>query len=306
MKTVRQELGYKEKKGQYTKFGQWYADRVQDSQYRDAPWCDMFLAWAANKAGVSEYVGEFAWTPSHAAWFIQKGAWSKKPEPGALVFFDWRGGKSYKGIDHVGIVERVAGKKIHTIEANVDRVWLKRKVRETDKVVGYGIPRLVKANADLNEIRSTEQPFISPPRSQTGQGSPLDFLGTPVALLAAMVLTTIVLSLRLTRRRGAHRRLSWPWFARSRSSSAQDVRRVPTPRNPFAGESPPERRPAGSRPRTAAPPQTFQTSQIVRPAQTARPKPQSAPQAARPARTRVAAGSVPEPASRRRRPYERS
>ena len=253
----------------------------------------MFLAWAANKAGVSEYVGEFAWTPSHAAWFIQKGAWSKKPEPGALVFFDWRGGKSYKGIDHVGIVERVAGKKIHTIEANVDRVWLKRKVRTTDKVVGYGIPRLVKANAELNEIRSTEQPFISPPRSQTGQGTPFDFLGTPVALLAAMVLTTIVLSLRLTGRRGAHRRLSWSWSPRSRSA-AQDVRRVPASANPFAAESPPERRPVRKVP---APPHT------------SRPRAQSfqgAPQAARPARTPVPAGSAPEPAARRRRPYERS
>ncbi|TDC05117.1 bifunctional glutathionylspermidine amidase/glutathionylspermidine synthetase, partial [Nonomuraea longispora] len=212
---MRQEIGYKEKSGQLTKFGQWYADRVQDTQYRNAPWCDMFLAWAADKAGVTEYVGEFAWTPSHAAWFIKQDAWTRKPEPGALVFFDWRGGKSYKGVDHVGVVERVSGKKIHTIEANVDRVWLKRKTRETDKVVGYGIPRLVKANAErLDEIRSTERPFVSAPRPETGHGSPLDVLGTPPALLAAMVLTTIVLSLRVTgRRRGTHRRLTWPWNA---------------------------------------------------------------------------------------------
>ncbi|MDP4504828.1 CHAP domain-containing protein [Nonomuraea sp. G32] len=218
METVRQELGYKEKGGQFTKFGQWYADRVQDTQYRNAPWCDMFLAWAADKAGLTQYVGGFAWTPSHAAWFIKQGAWTQQPEPGALVFFDWRGGKSYKGIDHVGVVERVEGKKIHTIEANVDRVWLKRKTRETDKVVGYGVPRLVKAAAAErpDEIRTTERPFISTPRAEPGPGSPLDVLGTPPALLAAMVLMTIVLSLRVTgRRRGTHRRLTWlrPWNA---------------------------------------------------------------------------------------------
>nr|WP_282707201.1 CHAP domain-containing protein [Nonomuraea coxensis] len=212
METVRQELGYKEKSGQFTKFGQWYADRVQDTQFRNAPWCDMFLAWAADRSGLTPYVGEFAWTPSHAAWFMKQGAWTQRPEPGALVFFDWRGGKSYKGVDHVGVVERVKGKKIHTIEANVDGVWLKRKVRETDKVVGYGVPRLVKDNADrLGEIRSTEQPFVRPPQSATGGSSPLDFLGTPPALLAAMVLVTVVLSLRFTRRRGIHRRLAWPW-----------------------------------------------------------------------------------------------
>ncbi|GAA3133557.1 CHAP domain-containing protein [Nonomuraea salmonea] len=299
---MRQELGYKEKSGQFTKFGQWYADRVQDTQYRDAPWCDMFLAWAADKAGVSDYVGEFAWTPSHAAWFIQKDAWSQRPEPGALVFFDWRGGKSYKGIDHVGVVERVAGKKIHTIEANVDRVWLKRKTRETDKVVGYGIPRLVKAKADEEEIRSTEQPFVSPPRTQTGHGSPFDILGTPPALLAVMVLTTIILSLRVTRRRGTHRRLVWPWLGR-RPSSAPDIQRVPSPRNPFAGEGAAkgaERKPARPQPRPAP-------SQPA-PSKPARPQPAKAQGAApaRPARPRVPAGSgsAAEHAPRRRRPYD--
>ncbi|GGS96246.1 CHAP domain-containing protein [Nonomuraea spiralis] len=212
LKQVRQELGYKEKSGQTTKFGHWYADRVQDTQYRDAPWCDMFIAWAADKADIGSYVGQFAWTPSHAAWFIKQNAWAQRPEPGALVFFDWSGGKSYKGIDHVGIVERVEGKKLHTIEANVDRVWLKRKVRDTDKVVGYGLPRLVKAGADqAAEIRTTEQPFVPAPRTDVGRNSPLDVLGTPPALLAAMVLVTVVLSLRLTgRRRGTHRRFTWP------------------------------------------------------------------------------------------------
>ncbi|WP_433511724.1 CHAP domain-containing protein [Nonomuraea sp. CA-143628] len=201
---MRGEVGYREKGGQLTKFGQWYADRVKDPQYRDAPWCDMFIAWAADKAGIGDYVGQFAWTPSHASWFIKQRAWSQQPEPGALVFYDWGGGKSYKGIDHVGIVERVDGKKIHTIEANVDRVWLKRKFRDTDKVVGYGLPRLVKANATLNEIRTTEQPLARQP-VPVSQGSPMDVLGSPLALLTMMVLTTVVVSLRLAgRRRGSH------------------------------------------------------------------------------------------------------
>ncbi|TYB51598.1 CHAP domain-containing protein [Nonomuraea sp. PA05] len=276
LKTVRQELGYKEKSGQFTKFGQWYADRVQDTQYRDAPWCDMFLAWAANKSGLSDYVGEFAWTPSHAAWFIQQNAWSRQPEPGALVFFDWRGGKSYKGIDHVGVVERVEGKKIHTIEANVDRVWLKRKTRETDKVVGYGLPRMVKENVErLEEIRSTERPIVAPPRTGTEHGSPLDVLGTPPALLAAMVLMTIVLSLRVTgRRRGTHRRLAWlPW--RGERTSPPAGPRVPSPRNPFAD------------------------------AEQEQPKPRAA------AKARVPAGAgpaspKPHPTPKRRKPYDPS
>ncbi|MFI6737905.1 CHAP domain-containing protein [Nonomuraea sp. NPDC050451] len=278
---MRQELGYKEKNGQFTKFGQWYADRVQDTQYRNGPWCDMFIAWAADKADLSQYVGEFAWTPSHAAWFMKQGAWTQKPEPGALVFFDWKGGKSYKGIDHVGIVESVSGKKIHTIEANVDRIWLKRKTRETDKVVGYGIPRMVKAGADkLGEIRSTERPFVPAPRVDTGQGSPLDVLGTPPALLTAMVLMTVLLSLRITgRRRGTHRRLTWPWNAPT------------TPHLPPQPEKARERVTVRAK---ASPPEHTQ----------AKPHPTPAP-TARPARARVtAAAATRHPTSTRRKPYE--
>ncbi|MCA2221145.1 CHAP domain-containing protein [Nonomuraea aurantiaca] len=230
---MRGEVGYREKGGQLTKFGQWYADRVKDPQYRDAPWCDMFIAWAADKAGVGDYVGQFAWTPSHASWFMKQRAWSQQPEPGALVFFDWGGGKSYKGIDHVGIVERVDGKKIHTIEANVDHVWLKRKFRDTDKVVGYGLPRVVKANATLNEIRSTEQPLARQPQPLS-QGSPMDVLGSPLALLTVMVLTTVAVSFRLAgRRRGGHTKIRTG--AETRAAAVEK-----TTRSAGYAEAPPE------------------------------------------------------------------
>ncbi|MER5421424.1 CHAP domain-containing protein [Streptosporangium roseum] len=139
------ELGYREQAGQRTTFGEWYSTNVvKDPQYRTAPWCDMVIAWAAGKAGVEDFVGQFAWTPSHARWFETRDAWSGEPEPGALVFFDWSGGKDIKGIDHVGVVERVEGGTLHTIEGNVDGVWLKRKTRDESKVVGYGLPRKVK------------------------------------------------------------------------------------------------------------------------------------------------------------------
>lgn len=104
----------------------------------------MFISWAADKAGVQGQVGEFALTTRHAKWFKKHGAWTDKPEPGALVFFDWSGSKHVGDIDHVGIVEKVVGRKIHTIEGNVDGVWLKRKVRDSSKIVGYGLPRKVK------------------------------------------------------------------------------------------------------------------------------------------------------------------
>ncbi|MFB9253443.1 CHAP domain-containing protein [Sphaerisporangium melleum] len=148
LEAMRSELGYREKAGQHTKFGDWYAENIdRDPQYKNAPWCDMFIAWAADKAGVRDYVGTFAWTPSHANWFKAQNAWSETPEPGAIVFYDWSGSKKVGAIDHVGVVEKVADDgKIHTIEGNVDKVWLKRKVRDESKVVGYGLPRKVMEN----------------------------------------------------------------------------------------------------------------------------------------------------------------
>ncbi|WP_285773069.1 CHAP domain-containing protein [Microtetraspora sp. NBRC 13810] len=202
LRVIEPELGYRERTDQHTKFGEWYAQAVQDPQYKKAPWCDMFLAWAANRAGVQEYVGEFAWTPSHARWFEQRDAWTGTPEPGALVFFDWSGGKGAKAIkkiDHVGIVEKVANGKIHTIEANVDKVWLKRKVRDESKVVGYGLPRKVKEHLESVELKVA--PGQAPGTTQSLTAATLpdrsDFSATlvpAVGLLSLLVGTTVVLA----------------------------------------------------------------------------------------------------------------
>ncbi|GAA2875106.1 hypothetical protein GCM10010517_35920 [Streptosporangium fragile] len=202
LSTIRTELGYREGPGQRSKFGEWYAaTKVRDPQYETAPWCDMFLAWAAEKAGAEEYVGQFAWTPSHARWFETHDAWSRTPEPGALVFFDWSGGKDIGGIDHVGVVERVEDGTIHTIEGNVDRVWLKRKKRDESKVVGYGLPRKVKEKL---AGAATGEDHTSPvaarielrPAPAPGSVAPAGHPGTlPVSPEAAVVAGLLVLVL---------------------------------------------------------------------------------------------------------------
>ncbi|MEU8380330.1 CHAP domain-containing protein [Streptosporangium sp. NPDC048865] len=226
LRTIKPELGYREGSGQYSKFGEWYAVNVaQDPQYRTAPWCAMFIAWAAEKAGVQEYVGQFAWTPSQARWFETHDAWTRTPEPGALVFFDWSGGKDIKGIDHVGVVESVNGGTIHTIEGNVDRIWLKRKTRDQSKVVGYGLPRKVKEKlagtasgeetaapqaAGRIEVRPALAPGSAPPANTPGTPGtlPVSMETAAIAGLLTFVLgTTFVLSrLRPRVTAGRHRR----------------------------------------------------------------------------------------------------
>src|SRR5690242_2852078 len=106
---LKSEIGYSEQSGGYTKFGSWYNSVEHDTDYSHQPWCDMFLSWAAHKLGYDKWFGQFAYTVDHAKWFRQQDAWGTKPVPGAIVFYDWSGGKSLDGIDHVGIVTSVDG-----------------------------------------------------------------------------------------------------------------------------------------------------------------------------------------------------
>jgi CHAP domain len=160
------ELGYTEKASGYTKYGDWYGKHVgKDPVFKDAPWCDMFLAWAADKAGVQDWTGEFASTPDHAKWFEKHDAWGHHPEPGAIVFFSWNGGKSIGDIEHVGIVESVNGHTLHTIEANHNN-HLGRATRDVSQVVGYGYPSKVKVKTAPAEQKYVPKHSAPPPSAE--------------------------------------------------------------------------------------------------------------------------------------------
>ncbi|MEU6036829.1 CHAP domain-containing protein [Actinomadura sp. NPDC047616] len=162
LEIAKDELGYTEKGDGYTKYGDWYAKNIEDgdSYFKTAPWCDMFLAWAADKAGVTEQAGQFAATVQHAKWFKKHDAWSTEPEPGALVFFDWSGSGDIDQIDHVGLVEKVDGKTLHTIEANADGYKLTRKTRSMDTVVGFGFPGRVKVEKKYAPKHAAPPPSV--------------------------------------------------------------------------------------------------------------------------------------------------
>lgn len=64
------------------------------------------------------------------------------PLPGDIVFFDWN---HNGGLDHVGIVEKVSGEYIYTIEGNSSNRVARRKYKLTSKDInGYGIPNYDK------------------------------------------------------------------------------------------------------------------------------------------------------------------
>ena len=68
-------------------------------------------------------------------WFQNRGQWlpgSATPEPGMLIFFQWYGSDSSIA-DHVGIVEKVEGGRVYTIEGNAND-----QVRQNSYPIGYG------------------------------------------------------------------------------------------------------------------------------------------------------------------------
>lgn len=112
-------------------------------------WCCDFTVFCMKKAG-NMPVGDTSSTRDLHGKFEAKGkakhlnsAWSYTPKSGDIIFFN--NGSSRAGakkIDHVGIVEKVDGSKITTIEGNAGRYlnvcrntyWVGQK-----KITGYGI-----------------------------------------------------------------------------------------------------------------------------------------------------------------------
>ncbi|WP_431928482.1 CHAP domain-containing protein [Nonomuraea jabiensis] len=138
---VRSQLGYTESGSGWTKFGAWWAKRHgKPEDWALAPWCDMFISWAADQVGLSAAVGDSAWTVGHAQWFKARDRWGRVPRKGAIVFFDWAGSKNILAIDHVGIVEAVRSNgTVVTIEGNTAN-QVKRRERSMSVIAGFGYP----------------------------------------------------------------------------------------------------------------------------------------------------------------------
>jgi hypothetical protein len=154
LRVAEQEKGIKENaSGGGTPFHAWYmaSPRAKETAARDggsprsyanAPWCAMFVSWVGEKAGMRSTVGSDAYTVAYAQWFKDNHHWGTTPKQGAVVFYDWNGGKSVDGIDHVGLVKKDNGDgTITTIEGNTGNGIVEQRVRPQTDVVGYGYPQ---------------------------------------------------------------------------------------------------------------------------------------------------------------------
>jgi hypothetical protein len=127
----------------HTMFGRWFgADGV--------PWCAIFASYCFGVgAGVVLCRGwhgagvaprGVAYVPTLASWLKATGRSVEHPRPGDLAVFDWDGGLP----DHVGIVIRVDGDLLHTVEGNTsvgndtNGGEVMRRQRRVGQVSGFG------------------------------------------------------------------------------------------------------------------------------------------------------------------------
>lgn len=126
----------------YTKYGKWYG-------LNPAYWCAEFVSWCFNKAygNCNLIYGESASCETIRKRFINAKRYHEDPKAGDTIFFK---GSRHTGANHIGIVTKVSGDVVYTIEGNtlsdagvVDNggaVNNKAYKKSYSRILGYGRP----------------------------------------------------------------------------------------------------------------------------------------------------------------------
>lgn len=159
----RRHLGYVEgPRNNETPFG-------AHTGYQFQPWCGSFTDTGFDEIGMGSEPSS-VYTPSGAAGYQRAGAWISRGgpvQPGDVVYFDWQGGTSARGVDHVGIVEAVLPDgRIQTIEGNTSATdrgsqsnggGVYRRQRPRGVIAGFGRPHY-----DLAPVPPPQTPPAAP------------------------------------------------------------------------------------------------------------------------------------------------
>jgi len=159
------EIGYKEKasnaqlddkaanagSANYTKYARDFDQKYPkwyNGKKNGFAWCDMFVDWCFLTAFGYEKALALLCQPERstgagctysAGFYKAKGRfYTSNPKPGDQIFF----GTSLSNCSHTGIVEKVDGSKVYTIEGNTsDQVARRSYSLKDGKIVGYGRPK---------------------------------------------------------------------------------------------------------------------------------------------------------------------
>jgi hypothetical protein len=184
---AKNEIGYLEKRSNanldgktanagsnnYTKYSRDLLNWVGGPYANGVAWCDIFVDWcfymAFGKNVAKKLLGGWsAYTPTSAQYFKSMGRYYKtNPKAGDVIFFH-----NNTVICHTGIVTKVEGSYVYTIEGNTSNgstvipnggaVCEKRYSLSYSRIDGYGRP------AYSDETTSTFKPIVSPAKAYGG------------------------------------------------------------------------------------------------------------------------------------------
>ncbi|MFH6737150.1 SH3 domain-containing protein, partial [Streptococcus suis] len=125
-------------------------------KYHD-DWCDAFISFLAIKTNAVDIIGRECGVDRHISIFKQLGIWNEDgnivPKPGAIITFHWsKTTQPNDGFaDHIGIVEKVEGNYVHTIEGNSSNAVARRSYVIGDgRIRGYAFPRYISSSAEYS------------------------------------------------------------------------------------------------------------------------------------------------------------
>lgn len=145
------------------KFPAWY-----NGKKNGFAWCDMFVDWCFLTAFGYENALRLLCQPERSCgagctyslgYYRNRGQFhNSNPRPGDQIFF----GNSVNSSSHTGIVEKVDGSRVYTIEGNTsDRVARRSYALNDGKIIGYGRPAYDAETAPV----TPEVPSSSPQKS---------------------------------------------------------------------------------------------------------------------------------------------
>ena len=165
---MREWIGWSETNGKYRQIIDIYnahkpLARGYHVQYSDA-WCDTTVSAAFITAGNTDIIGGTeCGVYDHVLLFRQAGIWLGriKPIPGDIIVFDWQ----RDGVqDHIGIVERIEGALVTTIEGNYHDAVGRRTILYNDaQIAGYARPKYADESEFEPGIDTDVQPISSDP-----------------------------------------------------------------------------------------------------------------------------------------------
>lgn len=165
---VTAQLGTRESANNYNR----YAEdprlvKLYGWSLQNQPWCDLFTDEAfiecfgleTGAAMTYQRIGAgSAACRQSAQFFRDNGAFVQTPEPGDVVFFYYDG-----AINHQGIVVRVAGSSIVTVEGNSSDAVSERTYQiGASNIAGYGRPKWSLATGETVTQEPAQEPVQKP------------------------------------------------------------------------------------------------------------------------------------------------